>query len=148
MIKEGKSFPDALRTMGKMMLYHELGHLVDRATNDALTENLVFGVVTSLPSRASTSTLAKWVDKNISGYAAAAGPREAAAEAFSLVLSGRSSAALRDFTKGVIELGKSAQRVPKGMGVKAALPALDWSLLRTGPEEFTDDYPDLEHDVP
>ena len=30
----------------------------------------------------------------------------------------------------------------------AAPIVLDWSLLRTGPEEFTDDYPGLEHDVP
>jgi hypothetical protein len=74
----GDELEQSVRLEGKLSAFHELAHMIDNATNHALSESLMDTLITSGVAKDQKS-LVKWLQENISGYATAS-PRDAMAE--------------------------------------------------------------------
>lgn len=101
-LKSGGARADALRTEYRLSVLHEVAHVIDGRTGNALT-----GLTLDMLERSGISgdDVPKWLAKNVSGYAAT-GPKDAAAEIFSMIAGGlpipRKLAKLKEGVKGVL----------------------------------------------
>ena len=107
-LKGGLSLRAAVRLEAKICLYHEVGHIVDRASDGMLTEG--FGANLLMTKGVTEKNASRWVEKHVSGYASTS-PREGAAEEFSKILAGKHTAGLEQFAALVRRSG--APRVSK-----------------------------------
>ena len=113
LLASGAPMSEAVRAEYRASMYHEVCHVVDRATGGGLTQ--MFGslaVDVAVPfgkprGRNPGLKVSKWIEKNFGGYAATS-PKEGAAEAFTKVMLRQPMPkGMEMFSDKVKQLGKS-----------------------------------------
>lgn len=85
LVAGGASHDDAVALEYKYALYHEMGHMLDKASNQELRANIVDRLILGVGG--DDKKIRSWISKNISPYAATS-PSELAAEVVSIHLGG------------------------------------------------------------
>ena len=93
LVAKGAGHKVAVRAMGRSIMLHEFGHVLDDAVGGRMT-NLLVGTVRQYAPSSKEAFV--FVRNHISAYGASS-PQEAAAEAYALLASGRLPKALRDW---------------------------------------------------